>query len=49
MERQVFDWSGPYHEGAVRYFKEIGVWKPAHQRNNDMLIKRQKVLAQAWK
>ena len=49
MERQVFDWSLPYHEGAVRYFKEIGVWKPAHQRNTDMLIKRQKVLAQAWK
>ena len=49
MDRQVFSWSVPYHEGAVRYFKEIGVWKASHQRNNDMLIKRQAVLAAAWK
>lgn len=49
MDRQVFSWSVPYHEGAVRYFKEIGVWKPEHQSNNEMLIKRQGVLADAWK
>lgn len=48
IDRQVFDWSIPYHEGAVRYYKEIGVWKPEHQRNNDQLLERQKVLQSAW-
>ena len=49
IERQVFDWSIPYHEGAVRYYKEIGAWKPEHQSNNDKLIERQKVLQAAWR
>lgn len=49
MERQKLDWVIPYHEGAVQYFKEKGVWTDAHQKNNDMLIKRQQILADAWK
>ena len=32
----------------MRYYKEIGVWKPEHQSNNDKLIERQKVLQTAW-
>jgi TRAP transporter TAXI family solute receptor len=48
MDRQVFDWVAPYHPAAVKYFKEIGVWKPQHQKNNDALMKRQQVLASAW-
>ncbi len=49
MDRQNFQWIHPYHEGAVRYFKEIGVWKSEHQKHNDMMLKRQGVLADAWK
>lgn len=49
MDRQKLDWVIPYHEGAVQYFKEKGVWTDAHQKNNDMLIKRQQILADAWK
>ncbi|HLT79216.1 MAG TPA: TAXI family TRAP transporter solute-binding subunit [Ferrovibrio sp.] len=48
IKRQVFDWVVPVHEGAIKYFKEIGVWKPEYDKNNDDLIKRQKVLADAW-
>ena len=48
MERQVFDWIVPYHDGAVRYFKEIGVWSEEHERHNLSLIKRQDVLSVAW-
>jgi TRAP transporter TAXI family solute receptor len=48
LKRQIFDWVVPYHDGAVRYFKEIGVWKPEHQAHNDKLVKRQDALAKAW-
>ena len=48
MDRQLFDWVVPYHEGAVRYFREVGVWTEAHQAHNDRLLERQRVLAQAW-
>ena len=49
MDRQVFDWSVPYHGGAVRYFKEIGVWSSKFEQHNNALLKRQDVLAKAWK
>jgi len=48
VERQNFDWVLPYHDGAIRYWKEIGKWTPAHQAHNDKLVQRQKVLADAW-
>jgi TRAP transporter TAXI family solute receptor len=48
LKRQVFDWVVPYHDGAIRYYKEINVWKPEYQAHNDRLIKRQETLAQAW-
>lgn len=49
LERQKFDWVVPYHEGAIRYFKEIGEWTDAFQAHNDKLIERQNVLQEAWK
>lgn len=49
MDRQVFQWSVPYHAGAVKYFKEIGVWAAADESYNQKLLERQKVLAAAWK
>lgn len=48
IKRQVFDWVVPVHEGAIKYFKEINVWKPDYDKANDALVKRQKVLADAW-
>ncbi|MBI2315532.1 MAG: C4-dicarboxylate ABC transporter, partial [Betaproteobacteria bacterium] len=48
VERQNFAWVIPYHDGAIKYWKETGRWKPEHQAHNDKLIGRQKVLAGAW-
>jgi TRAP transporter TAXI family solute receptor len=49
LKRQVYDWVVPFHDGAIRYFKEIGVWTPAYQAHNDGLLKRQQVMMAAWK
>ena len=48
LERQKFTWVVPYHEGAIRYFKEARVWTPDMQAHNDRLLERQRVLKQAW-
>lgn len=49
LDRQIFEWVVPYHEAAVRVFREKGAWKPEHQAHNDKLVARQKVLGEAWK
>ncbi len=48
LERQVFDWVVPYHEGAVNYWRQIGVWTDALDAHNQALVQRQEVLAAAW-
>ncbi len=48
-DKQDFEWVVPFHEGAIRYWKEAGVWSDAAQANNDKLISRQQALATAWK
>jgi len=48
-DRQNFAWVIPFHDGAIRYWKEAGLWKPEHQAHNDKLVQRQQVLAEAWK
>ncbi len=48
VERQNFAWVIPFHDGAIRFWKEMSQWKPEHQAHNDKLLQRQKVLAAAW-
>jgi TRAP transporter TAXI family solute receptor len=48
MDRQMFKWVVPFHKGAIRYFKSIGVWDETHDAHNDALIERQNVLGKAW-
>lgn len=36
------------HEGAIRYFKEKGLWTAEYQKHNDEWVKRQDTLAAAW-
>lgn len=48
LKRQVLKWVMPYHDGAIRYFKEKGVWSAELQQHNDGLVKRQEILQQAW-
>ena len=49
LEKQNFEWVAPFHEGAIRYYKEIGVWSDKAQAHNDRLIDRQTALAETWK
>jgi TRAP transporter TAXI family solute receptor len=39
----------PYHPGSIKYFKEKFAWTDEHEKHNASLIKRQNVLANAWK
>lgn len=48
IKRQIFAWAIPMHDGAVKYFKEKGLWTAEHQKHNDALVKRQDTLAAAW-
>ncbi|WP_428659656.1 TAXI family TRAP transporter solute-binding subunit [Reyranella sp.] len=49
LSLQNFTWVVPYHDGAIRAFKEKGAWNEAAQKHNDGLIKRQNVMIEAWK
>ena len=48
LSRQNLAWVLPYHEGAVKAFREAGVWKPEHEAHNQKVLKRQEALAAAW-
>ena len=48
IDKQDMEWVVPYHEGAIRFFKEQGIWSDAAQANNDRLLERQAVLQAAW-
>ncbi len=49
LEKQNFKWVVPFHKGAIRYYKEIGVWTDEYQKHNDRLEARQAALQKAWK
>lgn len=38
----------PFHDGAIKYFKEIGIWTAEHQAWNDNYIAKMKKLQAAW-
>lgn len=48
LDKQNTTFVAPYHEGAIRYFKEAGAWSDEAQAHNDQLIARQDALAKAW-
>ncbi len=48
LAKQNFEWVAPFHDGAIRYYKEVGVWNDKAQANNDHLLSRQKTLADTW-
>lgn len=49
MDRQKFEQAFlPFHPGAIRYFREIGVWTPAAEQKNQENLQRQQVLKDAW-
>lgn len=49
IDKQNYTWVVPYHDGAIKYFKDNGLWTAEAQAHNDKLIARQKTLADAWK
>lgn len=49
LERQIFDWVVPFHEGSIRYLRDLGVWTSTLDAHNDALIERQRQLMTAWK
>lgn len=49
MDRQKLEQAFiPYHDGAIRYFKEIGVWTPEAAARQEQNLYRQEVLMKAW-
>jgi hypothetical protein len=48
-ERQTKNWVIPVHAGAVRALTEAAQWSADDEAHNKMLLKRQAVLAEAWK
>jgi TRAP transporter TAXI family solute receptor len=38
----------PFHEGAIGYFREIGIWKPEHDAWNNKLIEHMKEVKKEW-
>ena len=48
VERQSLSWVVPLHEGAIKAIREAGVWKPEHEAHQTAMVKRQRVLGEAW-
>lgn len=49
LDRQVLDWVVPFHDGAIRYYKEAGKWTEDAQAHNDQLVARLDKITEIWK
>jgi len=49
ISKQNLSWIFPYHPAVINYYKEKGAWTAEHDKHNASLVKRQDVLAAAWK
>lgn len=49
LSRQLEDYLLPWHDGAIKALKELGRWNDKMQAHQDNMLKRQAVLASAWK
>ncbi|WP_158966979.1 TAXI family TRAP transporter solute-binding subunit [Chachezhania sediminis] len=48
LDRQILEYTVPFHDGAIAYFKDAGVWTDEMQAHNDRLVARQDALKAAW-
>ncbi|MBS8225447.1 TAXI family TRAP transporter solute-binding subunit [Vannielia litorea] len=48
LDKQDMQWVAPYHDGAIRYYTEAGLWNDEAQAHNDRLLARQAALSAAW-
>ena len=48
VKTQTKKWAVPVHKGAVKAFKEAGVWSDDQEKFNNGLVKRQETLLGAW-
>jgi TRAP transporter TAXI family solute receptor len=48
VKTQTKNWAVPVHKGAVKAFKEAGVWNDDQEKYNNEMFKRQDVLLAAW-
>ena len=50
MDRQKFEQAFiPFHPGAIRYYREIGVWSEQAEAQHQSNLERQAVLQRAWR
>ncbi|MAU22146.1 MAG: hypothetical protein CMH13_16750 [Martelella sp.] len=47
-DKQMFEWTVPYHEASIKAYREAGVWTDELDAHNDALLARAAVLADAW-
>jgi len=47
-DRQIDDYYLPSHPGAIRYWKEVGIWTDKAQANQEKQLQRQAILKEAW-